>query len=227
MLWLKTLIGILLQAIFLALFIYVPAGTLYWFDALIWAAVFYAINSAACIYLLLTKPESIEARLNLPSANQPKEDKLATTVLFSAIAISLIACPLDVFHLQVTAAFTGPLKILGLAVFVLGLFLIIASMAANEFAESTVNLQKDRGQKLVDKGVYGLVRHPMYTGFLLFFVGTSLWLGTVLSLFICITSMAFGLFFRIRIEEKTLLEGLDGYEEYIEKVKFKLIPFVI
>ena len=63
--------------------------------------------------------------------------------------------------------------------------------------------------------------------FLLFFVGTSLWLGTVLSLFICITSMAFGLFFRIRIEEKTLLEGLDGYEEYIEKVKFKLIPFVI
>ena len=82
MLWLKTLIGILLQAIFLALFIYVPAGTLYWSDALIWAAVFYAINSAACIYLLLTKPESIEARLNLPSANQPKEDKLATTVLF-------------------------------------------------------------------------------------------------------------------------------------------------
>ncbi|MBC09445.1 MAG: hypothetical protein CMQ39_04660 [Gammaproteobacteria bacterium] len=227
MLWFKTLVGVFLQAIFLALFIYVPAGTLYWSDALIWAAVFYAINSSACIYLLLTNPRSIEARLNLPSANQPKQDKIATAILFSAIVISLIACPLDVFHFQVTPAFTGTLKISGLAVFVLGLFLIIASMAANEFAESTVNIQKDRGQKVVDTGVYGLVRHPMYTGFVLFFVGTSLWLGTVLSLVICITSMACGLFFRIRVEEKTLLEGLDGYEEYSKKVKFKLIPFLI
>ncbi len=227
MLWIKTLIGVFIQAIFLALLIYLPAGTLYWPDALIWAALFYAINSAACIYLLLTKPESIEARLNLPSVNQPKEDKLATTILFSAIALSLIACPLDVFHFQVTPTFTGSPKLCGLVVVVLGLLLIIASMAANEFAESTVNIQKDRGQELVDKSVYGFVRHPMYTGFLLFFIGTSLWLGTFLSLVICVTSMTFGLFLRIRVEEKTLLEGLDGYKEYTEKVKFRLIPFIV
>ena len=226
MLWIKTLIGVFIQAIFLALLIYLPAGTPYWPDALVWAALFYAINSAACIYLLLTSPESIEARLNLPSADQPKEDKLATTVLFSAIAVSLIACPLDVFHFQLSPAFTGTLKLSGLVVFVLGLFLIIASMAANEFAESTVNIQKDRGQKVADKGVYGFVRHPMYTGFLLFLMGTSLWLGTVLSLGICVASMTLGLVLRIRVEEKTLLEGLTGYKEYTEQVKFRLIPFL-
>ena len=227
MLWFKTLIGIFFQAIFLGLFIYLPAWTLYWSDALIWAAVFYSINSVACIYLLLTNPESIEARLNLPSPDQPKQDKLATIVLFSAMAVSLIACPLDVFHFQITPVFTGSLKISGLVVFVLGLLIIIASMATNEFAESTVNIQEDRGQEVVDKGLYGVVRHPMYTGFILFFVGTSLWLGTILSLAICIASMTFGLVLRIRVEEKTLLEGLEGYKEYTEKVRFRLIPFLL
>ena len=227
MLWLKTLIGIFFQAIFLGLFIYLPAWTLYWSDALVWAAVFYSINSVACIYLLLTTPESIEARLNLPSPDQPKQDKLATTILFSAMAVSLIACPLDVFHFQVTPLFTGSLKIFGMAVFVLGLLLIIASMATNEFAETTVNIQEDRGQEVVDKGLYGFVRHPMYTGFLLFFVGTSLWLGTVLSLAICVTCMTVGLVLRIRVEEKTLLEGLEGYKEYTQKVRFRLVPFLI
>ena len=67
----------------------------------------------------------------------------------------------------------------------------------------------------------------MYTGFILFFVGTSLWLGTVLSLVICITCMTVGLVLRIRVEEKTLLEGLEGYREYTKKVRFRLIPFLI
>ena len=204
-----------------------PAWTLYWSEALIWAAVFYSTNSVACIYLLLTNPGSIEARLNLPNSDQPKQDKLATPVLFSAMAVSLIACPLDVFHFQITPVFTVSLKIFGMGVFVLSFLLIIASMTTNEFTESTVNIQEDRGQEVVDKGLYGVARHPMYTGFILFFVGTSLWLGTVLSLAICITSMTVGLVLRIRVEEKTLLEGLEGYKEYTQKVGFRLVPFLI
>ena len=188
---------------------------------------FYSTNSVACIYLLLTNPESIEARLNLPSSDQPKQDKLATTVLFSAMAVSLIACPLDVFHFQITPVFTVSLKIFGMGVFVLSFLLIIASMTTNEFTESTVNIQEDRGQEVVDKGLYGVARHPMYIGFILFFVGTSLWLGTVLSLAICITCMTVGLVLRIRVEEKTLLEGLEGYKEYTQKVGFRLVPFLI
>ena len=104
---------------------------------------------------------------------------------------------------------------------------IIASMDANEFAETTVNIQEERGQRVIDSGVYSLVRHPMYTGFLLFLVGTNLWLGTYLSLILSILSIAIALKFRITIEEKTLINELEGYKEYSERVKTRIIPFIL
>ena len=227
MLWIKTFIGVLFQALLLATLVYLPAWTLYWTDALIWAVTYYSIVSVGCIYLLLTKPASIEARLNLPSENQPQEDKFATTLMFMALGIGLISCPLDVFHLQLTPIFTGVLKISGLLILIIGLFFIIASMDANEFAETTVNIQEERGQRVIDSGVYSLVRHPMYTGFLLFLVGTNLWLGTYLSLILSILSIAIALKFRITIEEKTLINELEGYKEYSERVKTRIIPFIL
>ena len=63
----------------------------------------------------------------------------------------------------------GHLKISGLGIYVIGYLFILASMLANEFAEMTVNIQDDRGQKVIDTGVYAYVRHPMYTGFIFLF----------------------------------------------------------
>ena len=100
-------------------------------------------------------------------------------------------------------------------------------MIANEFAEMTVNIQDDRGQKVIDTGLYAYVRHPMYTGFILFILGTNLWLGTYLSFAISVIALTVGLYFRIRVEEKTLINELDGYQDYLKKVKFKVIPYII
>ena len=143
------------------------------------------------------------------------------------MAIGLIFSPLDAFHFQFTPPFEGIIKISGLGIYVIGYLFILASMLANEFAEMTVNIQDDRGQKVIDTGVYAYVRHPMYTGFIFFILGTNLWLGTYLSFGISVIALTVGLHFRIRIEEKTLINELDGYQDYLKKVKFKVIPYII
>ena len=227
MLWLKTLAGITVQAFFLGIFVYLPAWTWYWEDAITWFSIFYFMTFFSCIYLLIYKPESLEARLNMQPTSQPREDKIATSLIFSAMAIGLISSPLDAFHFQVTPPFEGILKTSGLGIFVIGYICIVASMLVNEFAEMTVNIQDDRGQKVIDTGLYAYVRHPMYTGFILFILGTNLWLGTYLSFAISAITLSVGLYFRIRVEEKTLTNELDGYQDYLKKVKFKVIPYIV
>jgi protein-S-isoprenylcysteine O-methyltransferase Ste14 len=94
----------------------------------------------------------------------------------------------------------------------------------NDFIEPVVEIQTDRGHKIIDSGLYAYVRHPMYSGFLLFFLGMALWLGSIFSaLFLTITLFLL-LAYRIQSEEETLQNEFDEYMGYKEKVKAKLIP---
>ena len=99
-------------------------------------------------------------------------------------------------------------------------------MNANEFAETTVNIQEERGQRVIETGIYSMIRHPMYTGFIFFITGVNIWLGTYLSLLLSLVFLAIALKSRISIEEKTLLKDLNGYDEYCRKVKYRIIPYL-
>ena len=136
-------------------------------------------------------------------------------------------CPLDLFHWQIAEAPPEVVRIAGLVLYILGLVVILAAMAANEFAAPTVHIQEEEGQKVADTGLYAYVRHPMYTGFILMMVGTFLWLGTYFSLIVGSLMFISSVVFRINVEEKTLMDELEGYKEYSEKVKARIIPFVI
>ena len=227
MLWIKTFFGILFQTALLGIFLYLPALTLNWSDALLFLSIHFLITILASAYLLIVKPASIEARMNYDSEAQPKEDRLATVLMLSAIVVGLSLAPIDIFHLNLSSNFEGDIKNIGLGLYIFGMLLVMASMNANEFAETTVNIQEERGQKVIDKGIYSLIRHPMYTGFIFFITGVNVWLGTYLSLLLSLIFLAIALRTRIIIEEKTLLSDLEGYEDYCKKVKARLIPFLL
>ena len=227
MLWVKTFFGILFQTTLLGVFLYLPALTLNWPDAFLFLSIHFLITILASAYLLIVKPASIEARMNYDSEAQPKEDRLATVLMLSAIAVGLSLAPIDIFHLNLSSTFQGNIKNIGLGLYIIGMLLVMASMNANEFAETTVNIQEERGQKVIDKGIYSLIRHPMYTGFIFFITGVNVWLGTYLSLLLSLIFLAIALRTRIIIEEKTLLSDLEGYEDYCKKVKARLIPFLL
>ena len=226
-LWVKTFIGILFQTALLGVFLYLPALTLNWDDALLLLSFHFLITILASAYLLIVKPASIEARMNYNSEAQPKEDRLATVLMLSAIVVGLSLAPIDIFHLNLSSTFEGSIKNIGLGFYFIGMLLFMASMNANEFAETTVNIQEERGQKVIDTGIYSKVRHPMYTGFIFFIAGVNVWLGTYLSLTLSLIFLAIALRSRISIEEKTLLNDLEGYEDYCKKVKTRLIPYLL
>ena len=226
MLWVKTFFGILFQTILLSIFLYLPALTLNWPDALLFLSIHFLITILASAYLLIIKPASIEARMNFDSETQPKEDRMATILMLSAIIVGLSLAPIDIFHLNLSSSFDGNIKNTGLGLYIFGMLLVMASMNANEFAETTVSIQEERGQKVIDTGIYSVVRHPMYTGFIFFITGVNVWLGTYLSLSLSLIFLALALSSRISIEEKTLLNDLVGYEDYCKKVKARLIPYL-
>ena len=134
----------------MGIFLYLPALTLNWPDALLFLTIHFLITILASAYLLIVKPASIEARMNYDAKTQPKKDRLATVLMLSAIVLGLSLAPIDFFHLNLSSSFDGNIKNIGLVIYAAGMLLVMASMNVNEFAETTVNIQEERGQRVIE-----------------------------------------------------------------------------
>jgi protein-S-isoprenylcysteine O-methyltransferase Ste14 len=115
------------------------------------------------------------------------------------------------------------LQTLGLLLLVLSTGFVLWVMRANSFAAPVIKIQTERGHRVISSGPYAWVRHPMYSGTILFFAGMPLLLGSWWGLIMApLFVVLFG--FRARLEERALVAGLPGYADYLTRVPYRLIP---
>ena len=226
MLIIKALIGSVFQVVLFAAFLLIPAGTWEWPRAIQFLAAYLIAISLASIFLAIFRPDSLEARLEAPvSETQPFADRVATVILIMVMAGWVAFIPIDVFYLRLLPPPSMGTSASGAVIGVIGLLIVLATVYQNQFAVPVVRDQSDRGQVLVDTGLYGIIRHPMYSGTLVLFAGMGLWLESYASVIALIFTVA-AFVPRILVEEKTLQETLPGYVEYMAKVRYRLILFV-
>lgn len=226
MLLIKGLLGALFQIALFAVLLFLPAGTWNWPRAILFLMVYGLLLLVSTVVLARLAPASLKARLTAPiDKSQPMADRVITSFLFLSFIAWFVLIPIDVFHLQLLPPPHFTVSVFGAALFLTGFGILITALFQNAFAVPIVRDQSERGQVLIDTGLYARVRHPMYFGFLLFLIGIALWLESYASLlalpFVFVFVIA-----RIFVEEKTLQETLPGYVEYMAKVRYRLISFV-
>ena len=211
----KFLIGLVI----ICMLLFIPAGTLDYPNGWLFIALLFIPMFFAGIIMLFKSPGLLRKWLNAKES----EDEQKTVILISGIMflLAFILAGLNFrfgwFHLP------SIVIIIASVIFLLAYIMYAEVLRENEYLSRTVEVSEN--QKVVDTGLYGLVRHPMYTSTIFLFLSMPLVLDSIFS-FIVMLVYPIIIIFRIRNEEKVLENELVGYKEYKEKIKYKLIPYL-
>ena len=212
-------IKLLMGLVLVGLLIFLPAGTMEYPGGWLLMAVLFVPMLIAGVVMALRSPALLKKRLN----TKEKEAEQRSVVAMSAIMF-VAAFVVAGFNFRYSWI-VMPLWAVWSAVvlFLLSYLMYARVMRENAYLSRTIEVQE--GQKVIDTGLYGIVRHPMYSATILMFLSMPLVLGSLPSFVIMLMYIPL-IVKRIRNEEKVLLDGLDGYEEYCRKVKYRVMPFV-
>lgn len=218
-LFFQAIIKFISGALLLAALIFIPAGSLSYFGGWLFMGVLFIPMFILGIVMMIKSPELLEKRLNAKEEqSEQKAVLLLSGIMF--LAAFIVAGLNYRFGWIVLPVWVN---IAAAAVFLFGYALYAEVLRENVYLSRTVEVQEN--QKVIDTGLYGVVRHPMYMSTLVLFLALPLVLGSVLSLCIMLFYIPI-IIMRIKNEEQVLREGLDGYEEYMKKVKYRIIPFI-
>jgi len=206
----------------MAVFLLVPAGTLDWPAAWGYLAEMGVLSLALGFWLARHDPALLAERLGSPfQPTQKSWDKIFIAVVMVLYIGWLVLIGLDArWGISRVPLWLQALGALDVALSTYATFL---TFRANSYAAPVVKIQRERGHRVVSTGPYAYVRHPMYAGGLLMLVGMPLQLGSWLGL-AAVTLLLPLLVFRILMEERTLVQELDGYRDYAQRVRWRLIP---
>jgi protein-S-isoprenylcysteine O-methyltransferase Ste14 len=174
------------------------------------------------LYIALKYPEALQRRLRGgPTAETRPAQRIAITAVVGSVVALLVVSALD--HRFGWSTVPLPVTVAGYVLVFAGLTFAQVVIIQNNYAAANITVERD--QTLVSTGLYGLVRHPMYTGTLIMMLGTPLALDSFWGLLALIPGAA-ALAVRIGDEEKMLTEELSGYREYLDQVPYRLVPHV-
>jgi len=217
--------GILANLLTLAILLaclFIPAGTLSYWQAWVFLAVFAASSQALGIYFLTHDRKLVERRMKIGPAAEQRPAQKIISALFMLGFVGFVVLP--AFDHRFGWSTVAPvLSILANAIIVLSFVLFFLVMNSNSYAASTI--QVEEGQRVVSTGPYAYVRHPMYSGALLLVAAMPLALGSWLSVLLIVPFFPV-LVWRILDEEDFLRKDLPGYAEYMRRVRYRLIPRV-
>lgn len=218
-LFVQAIIKFISGVVMVALMIFLPAGSLDYWNGWLFMGILFIPMFTAGIILMLKNPQLLKIRLN----TKENESEQKTVILLSGIMFlaGFILCG---FNYRFSWIVLPKWVIIGATILFLISYILYAEvLRENTYLSRTIEVQD--GQKVIDIGLYGIVRHPMYLVTILLFLAMPLVLGSVISFLIFLVYPMI-LAKRIKNEEKILEEQLEGYKEYKQKVKYKLIPFV-
>jgi protein-S-isoprenylcysteine O-methyltransferase Ste14 len=207
----------------LALFL--AAGTIVWASGWVFLLLFFGFIVALTQWLLRHNSRLLTERMTgIGKPNQPVWDKVFFVVVELFFLAWLVLMPLDAVRFR-WSQMPGWLQVVGAVLLLTSFYLFFLTYRENPYLSPAVRVQTERGQTVVSTGPYRYVRHPMYGTTIVFIVGTTLLLGSWYGLFLGAILVAM-IVFRAIQEERVLRLELPGYEAYMARVKYRLIPYV-
>lgn len=211
----KYLFGVILVGILL----FLPAGSFSWNHGLLFMALLFIPMFIAGIVMYLKAPNLLRSRLNA----KEKESKQKDVINYSGIMFILAFIIAGLNYRFQWLSFPNIFVVIGSIIFLISYLLFAEVLRENAYLSRTIEVQEN--QKVVDTGLYAIVRHPMYFATLFLFLSMPFILNSPISFLIMLSYIPI-IAKRMKNEEEVLEKELDGYIEYKKKVKYRLLPFI-
>lgn len=209
----------IIGAVLVGLLIFLPAGTLSFFNGWLFMGILFIPMFLAGIVMMVKNPGLLEKRLNAKEKQQDQSMvvKLSGLMFIVGFVLAGLGVRLDWYILPKSVVYVAA------ALFWAAYILYAEVLRENTYLSRTIEVQEN--QKVIDTGLYGIVRHPMYSATVLLFLSMPLVLGSVYS-FVIFLAYPLIIAKRIKGEEEFLEKELTGYKEYKQKVNYRLLPFI-
>lgn len=218
-LFFEAIIKIIFGILLVGLLIFLPAGTLNYFNGWLLCGILFIPMLIVGIVLMIKSPELLKRRLSV-------KEKIGEQKIVILLSLLMFICGFVLAGLDFRFGWIklpNFISIIGCILFIIAYLLYAEVLRENVYLSRTIEVSEN--QKVIDTGLYSIVRHPMYMATIILFLSMPLVLGSIIS-FIVFLIYPFIIIKRLKNEEEFLEKELKGYKEYKEKVKYRLIPFI-
>lgn len=218
-LFIQAIIEFIFGVLIIGLLLFIPANTLYYFNAWLLMGLLFIPMFIAGIIMMIKSPDLLSRRLNIKEKEQEQKEVLILSGLM--FIIGFVVAGLNYRYNWIKLP--NIIVCISSIVFIFSYIMYAVVLKENTYLSRTIKVEEN--QKVVDTGLYGIVRHPMYSITIILFLSMPLILSSLYS-FIIFLTYPFIIIKRIKNEEEVLEKELEGYIEYKKKVKYRLIPFI-